>query len=399
MKKVLCLILALALCLCGCTSGTPIDTTANTGDHQTTANSTTAETTEVIDTEPQGPVQLPMSAISLPMLEHEIKGDDGEVLLIHNYQDVALIAPDAERAEEIVLKLLQEIDNGNSLANETLEYAKEDYGTRTDWLPYFYQLAYIPERIDEKVLSLHGVEASYTGGVHPNQIDISVNFDMVTGQILTLGDILTGSNAATELSQIIISDLTEMKDDYSLYDGYASVINSRYGGGSDQWESNTLWYLSGIGLCITFSPYELAPYVVGPIKVEIPYAELGGILKDDFMPAQLPEANGTVSIALAQDVDLENYSQFAEAILDGDGERFVLYSDDLVTDVRLYYGVRYDTVFACNTLCAGDAIMVQAMIPDTIPNMQLSYVSGGITHTFEVTQSGMDGSMLLLEVE
>jgi len=117
------------------------------------------------------------------------------------------------------------------------------------------------------------------------------------------------------------------------------------------------------------------------------------------MLPQLPEANGTVSIALAQDVDLENYTQFAEAILDSDGERFVLYSDDLVTDVRLLYGDRFDTVFACNTLCAGDAIMVQAMIPDTIPNMRLSYVSGGTTHTFDITQSGMDGSMLLLETE
>ena len=406
MKKMLCLLLALALCLCGCTTAKPIDTTAEKADQttagnssQTTAGSSDTDATELDETEPSDTIQLSLSAISLPILEKEIKAEDGTVLMIHSYQDVALIAPDAEMAEKIVLKLLQEIDNGNSLSEETLEFAKEDYGTREDWLPYFYQLLYIPERIDEKVLSLHGIEASYSGGVHPNQIDLSVNFDMVTGEILTLEDILTGADAATELSQMIIADLTENKEYYQLYEGYASVINNRYGGGSDEWKTNTFWYLSGTGLCVTFSPYDLAPYVVGPIQVVIPYSDLTGILKDDFVLPQLPEANGTVSIALAQDVDLEQYSQFAEAILDPDGERFILYTDDLVTDVRLQYGNRFDTVFASNTLCASDAIMVQAMIPDTIPNLRMSYVSGGVTHIYEITQSGMDGSMLLLEVE
>src|SRR5690606_20294408 len=41
-----------------------------------------------------------------------------------------------------------------------------------------------------KILALRYYEMSYMGGVHPNTLTIYVNFDMKTGKILTLEDIL-----------------------------------------------------------------------------------------------------------------------------------------------------------------------------------------------------------------
>ena len=48
--------------------------------------------------------------------------------------------------------------------------------------------------------------------------------------------------------------------------------------------SSASWYFSDTGMHFYFSPYEIAPYVVGEVDIEIPYAELRGILKEEYFP-------------------------------------------------------------------------------------------------------------------
>ncbi|MBQ9167012.1 MAG: DUF3298 domain-containing protein [Oscillospiraceae bacterium] len=415
MKKLLCLLLCaiFILSLCACEKA-PVETTGSTVDSQasqivaddtTGAPGTNDAADDSIDSEI---LRLPMVAISMPVIQEDTVAEDGTVIFSHIYQDASLIAPDADPAEKLVLNLLNQIDGGQSHAQEIAGWATEYYDPEELWYSYFYQLLYNPMRVDEKVLSLFGSEIAYSGGVHPNQICVSATFDMVSGELLQLDDILIDKSAATAFSQLIIEDLTANKDEYQLYDGYASVMNERFGGMAANWKDQTDWYFSNNGLCVFFSPYDIAPYVSGRIIVEVPYDQLSGIVKDDFLPPELPVSSGQISIALAQDVDLEQYNQFAEAILNPDGERFVLYSDDLVTNVKLDQGSWSEdgtvftvdsTVFIAHTLCNGDAIMVQSQIPDTMPNLRLTYESGGETFTLYITQSSKDGTMLFVDAD
>lgn len=403
MKKMICLFLALfLLCfICGCHAvpDTPADTSASTtGD---SSSQTTTTTNFVSETD----LRLPLIAVSTPVIQEITTRSDGSVLFTMCYQDISLIAPDAEAAENVVLGFLNQVDQGQAYAQEIQDLANEADPSDSS-ISYAYQLLYTPTRLDEKVLSFYGTEIGYSGGVHPNQVCMSANFDMVTGAFLSLEDVLTSSDAATDLSEQIIQQLTENRDTYQLYDGYESVIADRFSGNSSNWTQQTDWYFSDSGLCVFFSPYDLAPYVSGQILIEISYSQLHDILKNDFFPAELPASSGRISTALAQDVDLEQYTQFAEAILQTEGERFLLFSDGLVTNVRLEQGEWTEdgtvftpsaTVFYACTLCAGDAVMVQDQIPDVLPRLRLTYESAGTTVCCYISQSGKDGSILLID--
>ena len=141
--------------------------------------------------------------------------------------------------------------------------------------------------------------------------------------------------------------------------------------------------------------------------MNIPYADLDGILQEDFFPADLPEnPSGTVYAELAQDIDLDYFTQFGEAILNDEGERVVLYSDKLVTNVTIETGtwsadgITYTptaTVFYATSLSYQDAIMLETDFYGSMPTLRLSYASNGQTHRFFITQSGADGSIILLD--
>ncbi len=406
MKRIAICLLVLALLCAGCAKVPASETTDPKAPPESTV-STPVGTDVPETTDAPGPVRLPLVAVSMPVVNEETTADDGTLIFTKTYQDLSLIAPDGEMAQKVVLNLLQQLDAGEVTSHGIAEQALNNYKTIEYWTPYFYQLLYNPMRVDEKVLSLYGLELYYTGGVHPNQVCVSGTYDMATGEVLTLKDILTGADAATALSQAVTEYLAENRETYQLYDGFATVIHQRIGGDGAAWRDNTAWYFSDAGLCFYFSPYDLAPYVVGPIRVEVPYESLVDLVHPDFLPAPLPEANGTVSVALAQDVELEQFGQFAEAILDAEGERFVLYADDLVTNVTLETGDFHDdgafyprsVVFMAHTLCQGDAVMVQAQITDTMPTLRLTFNSGSKEVVLYVVQSGSDGSMYLTDMK
>ena len=407
MKKMTCLFLSalLLLSVCACSNTEQKDNTTTTHP-ETISDQTTASSTPGQETQADS-VRLPMLSISMPVTTESTAAEDGTIIFSNTYQDVSLIAPDTETADTIVLNLLTQIDNKQVSTEDMLAWAKSNYAEEESWYPYFYQVIYHPKRIDEKVLSLYGAEVSYSGGGHPNQVCVSATYDMATGKQLLLGDILTGSDAATALSQLIIEDLAVNKDTYQLYEGFAATANERYGGVSAVWSEQSAWFLSTDGLCVYFSPYDIAPYVVGEIVIEIPYEKLSGILLDDFIPAQLPDASGQVRTALAQDIDLEQYTQFAEAILDPNGERFIIYSDDLVTDILLEQGdlsadsgsfTVSSTVLAAHSLCDGDAIMVQSSFSADAPSLRLTYRSNDQIFRFLISQNQEDGSILMTEL-
>lgn len=405
MKKLLCLLLclAMALAVCGC---------GNDSDETTGTTAGTTETTVPPTTEPgihqDTQLQLPMIAICMPLTIQRAAADDGATVYTTTFQDVALTLPDTEFADAIILDLLNRIDETKGDSAELADLAQGFYDGSESWVPYYSDVTYSPARIDEKIISLYGKVGTYFGGTHASYMCVSANYDLATGKVLYLTDILVDEAACSALCEAINAKLTEIKDAYYIYTGFEEVVNDTYGGafaeGAAPIES---WFLSPTGLTVYFSPYDIAPYSSGPILVNIPYANLEGILKEDFFPADLPEnPSGTVTAELAQDVDLDYFTQFGEAILNDGGERVVLYSDKLVTNVTIETGtwsangITYTptaTVFYATSLSYQDAIMLETEFAGSMPALRLSYASNGETHRFFITQSGADGSIILLD--
>lgn len=398
-----------ALCLClmlsfaGC-SEPPVETSAPTttaAPAETTVPETTLPETTAA-TEP--PVnQLPMTAISLTRHTETETAEDGTVIFEYVYQDVRLIHSDPAAAEKVTLELLNRMDSTRAGANEVLDYAKINYSGSGNWYPYSYGILYAPTRIDQGLLSLFGNQSVFQGGMHGSTLCVSVNYDLTTGETLMLGDILSQDCTADVICRLVVDALYEIKDEKYIYDDYSATVEDQFAG---NFRNDDGWYLSQTGLCFYFSPYEVAPYASGVITAEIPYSALTGILLDQYFPAEQIPAPGTVEASLLADAKLEDFTQLTEVILDKEGEEILLHTDGLVYDISIDTGTwnadgtvftMDQGVFAASSLSPGDGILVQASIPDTMPNLRLRYRAEGEIVTVYISQSGKDSSILLLE--
>jgi hypothetical protein len=116
----------------------------------------------------------------------------------------------------------------------------------------------------------------YTGGAHPNSGYKSFAFDVKKGTELTLQDVfLNGDIPWDTISKLVQDDLTTHLADLSD----ATTIEQGTGINPDNYKN---WALTSDSLIFFFDPYQVAAYVAGPQKVEIPFAALHTLLAPPF---------------------------------------------------------------------------------------------------------------------
>lgn len=366
------LIVCIVLNIAGCalhSAETPADTQlTNSTTTSETATATTAPAEEVFD-------QKPMIAVSLPVVEQTEYASDGALIFRYSCRNMSLIVPDPEVADKVIIDFLNRIDQTTTQAAQILEAAKSAYAVSSQWTPYLCQIGYDPMRIDPGVLSLLGSYASYSGTPHPEKNYLSVNYDLVTGNVLTLSDILTAETSTDTLYPLIIQGLNLQKDEKFLYEGFEDTVK-------EQFVRNTAWYFSQTGLCFYFSPYEIAPYASGLITIEIPYDKLSGILNDAYFPTETECGTKELIVDTFSEKDLDKFTQFSEVVLDTSGNKLLLHTEGAVNNIQIDTGswnvqgtefTPLQTVFAAYSLTPGDAIMVESTITNTLPNLRLSY--------------------------
>lgn len=411
MKKsiafLLCVVLAVQLC--GCfriiDNGDPHRQQPEDSPSGTTAvpPSTAPQTT--VPQQIQDPQEkAPMICLALPTVQEPFYAEDGTLLFYHTYPSPVFQFEDTAVAEKVLLDLLNRIDSVSSEVSRIREDAKDSYTPQDAAFPrtpYFVKINYRAERIDQNLLSLSGEQIFYQGAVHPECSPVSLTYDLVTGNRLKLQDVLSDDFSPETLCELVLEALSPKAGE--LYGEYASVITDRF---SKAWLDNEDWYLSGEGLCFYFTPYEIAPFSAGIVTAEIPYEKLSGILLDGYFPPETVLTEGTVSAQVFRQEDAARFQRFSEVILDSEGERILLYTDGSVTDVRIRQGTWTEDgldfipeamVYAASGLSQGDAVLVQASIPDGMPNLQLQYTANGETVTKYISQSGKDGSILLMD--
>lgn len=407
MKKFMILLVVLALLLCGCNqvSNETVPTIPTDAVEPTAAEDTVPAATEAtLPPEASTPeyTQQPMAAISMP-LRTEYFLDGNNTIYYYTYQDIYLNVQDQQIADAIIIDFLSRREESHAISQSLAADAESMYHGDDNWNPYFFESVYSPTRVDLGVLSLFGRNVFYNGGNHPELECMAANYNMVTGEVLTLGSILTNADSHTLLCDQVTQQMAELKDTDRLFDDYADAVQQRF---SREASYDEDWFFTTDGLCFFFAPYEVAPYTSGIITVEVPYDKLVSIISDEFFPAETDSSNGKIIAERFIDADIEGFTQIAEVPLSEEGEQIFLHCDGLIRNVSLDYGSWNDdgtvftesaSVFAAYVLSPGDGIIVTADIPDTMPTLRLSFDSADEHIILFISQSGKDGSILLLD--
>ena len=383
MKKftVFLLFVSLTLALFGCAEAEIAQTTIPT---ESTEIPTTAETTLVV-TEPIN-LSGPMTAVSLPAVTETATAEDCTTLFQYTYQNMSLTLSAQATADQVILDFLSRIDATRATAESILSSANAGYTGSANWIPYLCQVTYNPQRIDRGVLSLYGTMITYTGASHPDTSCVSANYDLLTGDVLTLGSILTDESVIDPLCQLVIDHLNEIAEEKYLRSGFEADVKARFSGEASYDEA---WYFSQTGLCFYFAPYEIAPYSSGVIVAEVPYGELVDIIMDEFFPAEQQPLSGTLSAMPFTTDDAAQFTQISELILDQDGNMSIIYCDSSVHHVSVLVSdpateLSY-VAYAAEYLNPGDAITIAYNDAQSY-NIQIEYISNGEICVLDLAQ-------------
>lgn len=373
MKKIistcLCIILLFSLAACG--QEIP-------GQTETAAPSATTDSTVAEKPEPSADFAAPLIAVSVPTVTESTAADDGTILFSYTYQNLFLTYTDQDVASQITLDFHNRLDYANSYAPTVLSAAKNDYATGTDWEPYSYSVNANPMRLDQSVLSFYGTKSFYDGAPQSTVTAFSANYDLLTGKSLELKDVLVPSFSAEDLSKLITDGLSKYANDGILFADYTYII-------SDMFATNTPvenWYFGTDGLSFFFAPMEIAPNSAGTLLSCVPYSQLGGILKDDYFPAEQTTLVGEPVLSKFTDETAGNYQSFTELILDKEAPEYILHTNGAMRNVRISKGewqadgkfTEQCVLFAASTVCTADALMLQA---EPLNTLRLTYESAG----------------------
>lgn len=168
-------------------------------------------------------------------------------------------------------------DDYQSLSNSYYEEVKRLPEDSIGPMWYWYYLNLINRIVyeNESLLSYAVEHSTYTGGAHGSLRVTYTNIDLNKLTTISEEDIFV-PNYQKKLAEIIVSRL--MQDhNVSTYEG---LLEQGFFNIEDIFPNNNFW-LDDEGVHYAFNQYEIAPYVMGVIEVNIPYEDLEGILKPD----------------------------------------------------------------------------------------------------------------------
>lgn len=156
---------------------------------------------------------------------------------------------------------------------ETIRKDFEENGKEFN-MSWEYEVASTVALNAQHLLSVDVGGMTFTGGAHPNHANTLLFFDTRTGKRLTLADVLVPTYRP-RLMQLIDQKLRQ------LYEIPAGIDLTEHGFMEKNIEPTENFMLTSQGITLHYSPYEIAPYVMGHIVVEIPFADINDLLKTD----------------------------------------------------------------------------------------------------------------------
>ena len=158
---------------------------------------------------------------------------------------------------------------------ENLSIAQEEEGNEY-FDGYTDELALYVQRADNLIVSVRQDEYQYTGGAHPMYATGGFNIDPLTGENLTISDVVTDFSGLVEL---LGEKLVEKYGEDIFYDSPEVMLQ-------EYTPEQFGWTMGYQGITFYFTPYELAPYAAGAPMVTIWFDEAKNFIEminDDFL--------------------------------------------------------------------------------------------------------------------
>ena len=258
------------------------------------------------------------------------------------------------------------------------------------------------ERMDDRVLTLLYNDYSFTGGAHGFYGDTGCSFDVETGRLLSLEDLSGDYDAlASFLTDYMVNTVENdpelaQRIDLGLFEegtGYAEILAPLLRQGA--------WYFDGQGLVIFSSLYEISSYAAGPIVFSIPYAQLQGHIDDRWLPAEI-QGSGSLELAAGGEMLPDSTPIIDKLDVDNEGESLYLIARGSVKNLRIAKGEYVNSFYVTENLwnCAGMencALQLQCLIPEGMPNLRVSFDDAQGSHSYYLSHSGLDGSVILTD--
>lgn len=148
------------------------------------------------------------------------------------------------------------------------------------WYNQTYSLVTLVEEGRAGVVNASANVYVDTGGAHPNQWSIWLNFDFETGKQLTKEDIFLAS-AQADIERLLLDKLVKLQAETHPEESVANLEDLQKLG----FLQLTNMYipdnflLSKEAFLFLFNRYDIAPYSAGEIVLKVPYEEIGPYLK------------------------------------------------------------------------------------------------------------------------
>jgi hypothetical protein len=141
--------------------------------------------------------------------------------------------------------------------------------------PWGLYIDYEIAQFSPDVLSLKFTISDYTGGAHGNLYFQTYTFDLAQNRVLALSDLFQpGVDILGTLAPIVQQDLTAQIGDYTD----AQWIQD----GTNSLDAYVSFAVTPDALVFYFPPYQVAAYAAGPQTVQIPLAQISGVLAPPF---------------------------------------------------------------------------------------------------------------------
>ena len=276
MKRVIVFVLMFICCICFFTGrgNEKVSLEAENG----VTPCPTAKSEEPEDTGPTDGITVDISKSS-----ENYKNDDGVILLSYSGADVSVaIKSNVTATDTLNASLTSGYSSFIAQLNDYVSRAANDYKACSAeelsyWNSYIFARDIAVGRADSDVISLSYTDSCFLGGAHGSSLSFAENYDVETGKILTLADLAEDKQRLTDYVIPYLLWLTEKP-------GFADGLSWA---DEDTFKSIVVdgtWYLSENGLVFICNEYTIGPYVIGTINLEIPYADLNGILLDKWIP-------------------------------------------------------------------------------------------------------------------
>ena len=133
---------------------------------------------------------------------------------------------------------------------------------------------------DDNILSCTFSEYSYLGGAHPNTFLTLTNFNLKSGEIINLPDILIDEylDELNDIVEPIFRKEKELTEDINLTEAGFWFNN-------DKFSVNNNFSIGKDGLKFVYNNYEITAYAYGPTELFIPYNSIKKLIKPDGLLA------------------------------------------------------------------------------------------------------------------